>query len=465
MSELWRLPGYEISELVRSKQISAVEVTKAHLDRLKEVNPKLNAVVQEMPDEAIEDAKEIDRKIEIGKDPGILCGVPLTIKVLADQKGFATTNGLKIQKDLIATTDSPIVSNVKKAGAVVIGRTNTPAFSLRWFTNNDLHGQTLNPHDKNITPGGSSGGASSAVASGICPIAHGTDIGGSIRYPAYACGLHGLRPTFGRIPAFNASGGERHIGGQIMAVGGPISRTMKDIQVSFEAMAASDNRDPWYVPVPFEGPKFDKRVAFSINPDGMPVCDEVVKAIKDSAKILSNNGWQVEEVECPPMQDAADVNAKLWMAETRYAAKGMIDKEDEADSKFVFEQMTKRSPEIDKGGLLDTLQKRATLLREWQLFLSKYPVFITPVSGQLPFSQQLDVKSENDFENIMKAQLTQLAVPALGLPALSVFTGFSGTAPVGVQLIGARFREDILIAAGTDIESSGEQPKCVDPNW
>ena len=465
MSELWRLPGYEISELVRSKQISAVEVTKAHLDRLKEVNPKLNAVVQEMPDKAIEDAKEIDKKIEIGKDPGILCGVPLTIKVLADQKGFATTNGLKIQKDLIATTDSPIVSNVKKAGAVVIGRTNTPAFSLRWFTNNDLHGQTLNPHDKNITPGGSSGGASSAVASGICPIAHGTDIGGSIRYPAYACGLHGLRPTFGRIPAFNASGGERHIGGQIMAVGGPISRTMKDIQVSFEAMAASDNRDPWYVPVPFAGPKFDKRVAFSTNPDGMPVCDEVVKAIKDSAKILSNNGWQVEEVECPPMQDAADVNAKLWMAETRYAAKGMIDKEDEADSKFVFEQMTKRSPEIDKGGLLDALQKRATLLREWQLFLSKYPVLITPVSGELPFPQQLDVKSENDFENIMKAQLTQLAVPALGLPALSVFMGFSGTTPVGVQLIGARFREDILIAAGTDIESSGEQPKCVDPNW
>jgi len=465
MSELWKLPGYEISKLVRSKQISAVEVTKAHLDRLNEVNPKLNAVVQEMPEEAIEGAKEIDRKIEIGEDPGILCGVPLTIKVLADQKGFATTNGLKIQKDLIATIDSPIVSNVKKAGGVVIGRTNTPAFSLRWFTSNDVHGQTLNPHDKNITPGGSSGGASSAVASGICPIAHGTDIGGSIRYPAYACGLHGLRPTFGRIPAFNASGGERHIGGQIMAVGGPISRTMKDIQVSFEAMAASDNRDPWYVPVPFAGPKFDKRVAFSTNPDGMPVCDEVVKAIKDSAKILSNNGWQVEEVECPPMQEAADINAKLWMAETRYAAKGMIDKEDEADSKFVFEQMTKRSPEIDKGGLLDALQMRATLLREWQLFLSKYPVLITPVSGELPFPQQLDVKSENDFENIMKAQLTQLAVPALGLPALSVFTGFSGTAPVGVQLIGARFREDILIAAGTDIESSGEQPKCVDPNW
>ena len=465
MSELWKLPGYEISELVRSKQISAVEVTKAHLERLKEVNPKLNAVVQEMPEEAIEDAKEIDKKIQIGEDPGILCGVPLTIKVLADQKGFATTNGLKIQKDLIAKTDSPIVSNVKKAGAVIVGRTNTPAFSLRWFTNNDIHGQTLNPHDKNLTPGGSSGGASSAVASGICPIAHGTDIGGSIRYPAYACGLHGLRPTFGRIPAFNASGGERHIGGQIMAVGGPIARKIKDIRVSFEAMAKSDNRDPWHVPVPFAGPEFEKRVAFTINPDGMPVCEDVAKAIKESAKILSNSGWHVEEVECPPMQDAADINAKLWMAETRYAAKGMIEKEDEPDSKFVFQQMTKRSPEIDKGGLLDALQKRATLIREWQLFLSKYPVLITPVSGELPFTQQLDVKSESDFENIMKAQLTQLAIPALGLPALSVFTGFSRTTPVGVQLIGGRFREDILIAAGKDIERSGITPECIDPNW
>ena len=167
MSELWKLPGYEISELVKSKQISAVEITKAHLDRLYEVNPKLNAVVQEMSDEAISDAKEIDNKIKSGKNPGVLCGVPITIKVVADQKGHATTNGLKLHKDLIAQTDSPIVSNVKKAGGIIIGRTNTPAFSLRWFTNNDLHGQTLNPHDKSITPGGSSGGASSAVASGI----------------------------------------------------------------------------------------------------------------------------------------------------------------------------------------------------------------------------------------------------------------------------------------------------------
>jgi amidase len=240
---------------------------------------------------------------------------------------------------------------------------------------------------------------------------------------------------------------------------------MKDIEISFEAMAASDSRDPWYVPAPINGPNFEKRVAFSTHPDGMPVCEEVVTAIRDSADRLAKLGWKVEEVECPPMKDVADINAQLWMAEMRHWAKEAIEKEAEPNSKFVFEQMTKRSPEIGIGGMLEALQKRATFLREWQLFLTKYPVLITPVSGQLPFPQQLDVKSENDFENVMKAQLTQLAVPALGLPALSVFTGFSGTTPLGVQLIGARFREDILIAAGTDIEKSGPSPLCVDPSW
>jgi len=465
MTQLWRLDGHELSNLIKLKKVSAVEVVEAHLGRLAEVNSKLNAVVQEMPEEAIAEAKKIDKKINAGENPGVLCGVPITIKVVADQKGHATTNGLKLHKDLVAQTDSPIVSNVRKAGGIIIGRTNTPAFSLRWFTNNDLHGQTLNPHNNLITPGGSSGGASSAVASGMCPIAHGTDIGGSIRYPAYACGLHGLRPTLGRIPAYNASWPERHIGAQLMAVGGPLARSMKDIEISFEAMSASDSRDPWYVPAPISGPTFEKRVAFCTNPDDMPVCEEVEKEIRNSADKLAQCGWEVEEVDCPPMKDVADINAKLWMAETRYAASALIEKEGEPNSKFVFEQMTKRSPEIDIGGLLEALQKRSTFLREWQLFLSKYPVLITPVSGQLPFPQQLDVKSEDDFENIMKAQLTQLAIPALGIPALSVFTGFAGMTPVGVQLISGRYREDIIIAAGMDLEKSGISPLCVDPSW
>ncbi len=129
-----------------------------------------------------------------------VCRLPLKVNV--DQKGFATTNGVKLQRDLIAAVDSPVVANLRKAGAILLGRTNCPAFSFRWFTTNLLHGDTKNPRDPGITPGGSSGGAGAAVAAGIGHIAHGTDIAGSIRYPAYACGVHGLRPTLGRIPAF-----------------------------------------------------------------------------------------------------------------------------------------------------------------------------------------------------------------------------------------------------------------------
>ena len=463
MSQLWQLSASEIADAVRSKKLSAVEVTKSHLDRLHTVNSVLNAVVQEFPDEALAAAQAVDNKIANGEDPGPLCGVPVTIKVNVDQKGLATTNGLKLQKDLIATADSPVVSNIRKAGGVIIGRTNTPAFSLRWFTKNDLHGQTLNPRDKNITPGGSSGGASAAVASGICAIGHGTDIGGSIRYPAYACGLHGLRPTLGRVPAYNSSGAERHIGAQIMAVSGPIARTIADIEISLRAMAAEDPRDPWWVPAPLNSGDFPKRAALTVAPEGMPVADEVKAAVIDAANRLEAEGWVVEEVPCPPMRLAADINAKLWMAEMRYAAEDMVASEAEADSMFVFQQMTNRSSALDIEGLLDALQVRATLVREWQLFMQKYPVLICPVSGQLPFAQQQDVSSEEAFEAIMESQLPQLALPTLGLPGLTVSTSLVGKTPVGVQLIGGRYREDVLLAAGAAIERGGTPISPLDP--
>ncbi|PJE33776.1 amidase, partial [Pseudooceanicola lipolyticus] len=205
MQNIWRLSASEIAAQVRDGAVSAVEVTQAHLDRLAAVNPTLNAVVQEFPDEALAAARAVDETRSRGDDPGPLAGVPVTIKVNVDQAGHATTNGLRIQKDLIAQQDSPVVANLRRAGAVVVGRTNTPAFSLRWFTRNQLHGQTLNPRNPALTPGGSSGGAGAAVAAGICAIGHGTDIAGSIRYPAYACGIHGLRPTLGRVAAWNAS--------------------------------------------------------------------------------------------------------------------------------------------------------------------------------------------------------------------------------------------------------------------
>ena len=463
MSDIWKLSATEIVTKVRSKEISATEVAKSHLSRIDAVNPSLNAIVQQMPDEALAAAAAVDAKLAAGEDAGPMAGVPVTIKVNIDQKGHATTNGLKLLKDLIASEDSPIVSNMRKAGAVIVGRTNTPAFSLRWFTKNDLHGQTLNPHGAGITPGGSSGGASSSVASGMAPVGHGTDIGGSIRYPAYASGLHGLRPTLGRLPAYNPSGADRHIGGQMMAVGGPLTRTMDDLDLSFRAMAAEDLRDPWWTPAPIDQGPFVRNVALCVRPDGMDVHPEIETALRNAANILAAAGWEVDEVDTPPLQPSADINAQLWLAEMRLGVDKLVAKENEPDSKHVFEVMQALSPSVDQAGLLTALQSRVTQLRKWQLFLQKYSVLLCPVSGELPFDQQSDIESAERFKEIMRSQLTQVGIPALGLPGLAVATGNSSGKPMGVQLIARRFREDILIDAGKDIESAFDPIEPIDP--
>src|ERR1700753_2044155 len=252
MQDLWRLPAADLAALVKSKQVSAKEAATSALARLDAVNPKINAVIDHRPDDVLKQAAEVDAAIARGQDPGLLAGVPVTVKVNIDQKGFANTNGLKLQREMIATENSPVVDNFRKAGAVILGRTNSPAFAYRWFTSNLIHGDTKNPRDPSITPGGSSGGAGSSVAAGIGHIAHGTDIAGSIRYPAYGCGVHGLRPTVGRIPAFNASVPERTIAAQSSAVSGPLARTVGDLRLALAGMSGRDVRDTWRGPAALE---------------------------------------------------------------------------------------------------------------------------------------------------------------------------------------------------------------------
>lgn len=462
MTEIWTMTGSQIAAAVRARQLSAQEVTQAHLDRLAAVNPAINAVVQEFPAEALETARHVDAALARGDDPGPLAGVPVTIKVNVDQAGHATTNGLRLLKDHVASEDSPVVANLRKAGAVIMGRTNTPAFSLRWFTRNSLHGQTLNPRNRQITPGGSSGGAAAAVASGICAIAHGTDIAGSVRYPAYACGLHGLRPTPGRVPAWNPSAPDRFIGAQLMAVSGPIARSIADVELAFAAMSAPDARDPSYVPQP-RLTDVPRRAALTLAPDGMPVSDDVAAALHDAARRLRDAGWTVDEVACPPMRAAAAINACLWMAEMQFGAADTLAREADADAQFVFARMSEDAGVVGFKSLMETLQARAGLIRQWQLFMQDYPVLLCPVSGELPFDQQLDVQSEASFARVYEAQLTQRALPAIGMPGLAVATGEAGGRPVGVQLIGPRYREDVVLAAGRAIEAAGPAIGIADP--
>src|SRR3954449_6029485 len=316
MQDLWRLSAAEMAALIRSKKVSAKEAATAGLARLDAVNPKINAVVDHRPEDVLAQAAAVDAAIGRGEDAGPLGGVPVTVKVNIDQEGFATTNGLKLQRDAIAKSNNPVIDNLRKSGAVILGRTNCPAFSYRWFTTNLIHGDTRNPRDPGITPGGSSGGGGAEVAAGIGHIAHGTDIAGSIRYPAYACGVHGLRPTLGRIPAFNPGLPERSIGAQITAVSGPLARTIGDLRIALAAMSGRDFRDPWWVPAPLEGPTMPKRAALCLCPDGLETVAEVKAAAVDAGKRLERAGWTVDIIENPPpLQEAADWQTKLWLGD------------------------------------------------------------------------------------------------------------------------------------------------------
>ena len=467
MTDLWRLTGAETARRVKAGDVTARAVTEAVITRIEAVNPKINAVTTRMEEAALQAADAVDAAVAAGSDPGPLAGVPVTIKENIDQAGFATTNGLRMQKELIAEHDSPVVSNLKNAGAVIVGRTNMPAFGLRWFTRNALEGGTINPWNPRITPGGSSGGAAAATAAGIGAMGHGTDIGGSIRYPANVSALQGIRPTLGRLPTYNASGADRHIGGQLMAVSGPHCRTVEDLSISLQAMCAPDLRDPWHTPVPFDMGDYPKRAALCVRPERLATEAPVEVALRAAAARLADAGWEVVEIDgdaTPGFREPARLQAQLWLAEMRRGGGKAIEAENDPDTVYVYAEMQKLSPDPTLNDILDAMQARIGFLRRWQAFFADYPVLICPVSAELPFPDHLDTV---DFPRCIEAQLTQVGLPLMGLPGMSVFTGFAdgplGRVPVGAQLLAGRFREDILLAAAADVEARTEAPGIAEP--
>ena len=210
MSEpLWQKSAVETAAGIREKRFSCSDVMVSVVERIRALNPKLNAIVMDLTDQALAEAAAADRALKTSSEPGPLFGVPVTIKVNVDQEGQATTNGLPALANLIAPGDSPVVRNLRRAGAIIVGRTNTPEVSMRATTVNPLHGRTWNPWHPDASPGGSSGGAGVAAAAGFGPIHHGNDIGGSLRFPAFANGVATIKPTPGRVPAFNPSASRR----------------------------------------------------------------------------------------------------------------------------------------------------------------------------------------------------------------------------------------------------------------
>ncbi len=467
--ELWQYDATDLARMIRLGQVSAREATASCIARIDAVNPQLNAVVRRMDDEALATADAADEARRNGDALGPLHGVPVTIKINTDQIGHPTDHGVVAFKDAVATHDAPVVANLRQAGAIFIGRTNAPAFSMRIFSDNDLHGPTFNPRDKGISPGGSSGGAGAAVASGMGPIAHGNDIGGSVRIPAYCNGVVGLRVGLGRIPSFSlmAKDTPRPIGAQLMSTQGPHTRTVRDARLALSVMAMGDRRDTRWADAPLVGPAPTRPLRAAIAPviPGGFTHPAQADAVRRAGKHLEAAGYIVDEV-MPP--DVAEIT-RLWhiigSGDIFRAWGPNIEKFGDPGAITSFRLwMELAPPPNDPNAVLDAYAARDVHLFRWQEFFQTYAVVIMPTLCDLPPPRDLDLTLEGQ-RKVLDSLRVSLLTPLLGLPGLAVPVGNHGALRTGVQIIPARFREDLALDAGEIIEAAEGVVTPIDPMW
>ena len=453
-TELWQLSATDLAGRIARRETTARAATESVLSRIAEVNPKFNALASVTPDKALQAADAADAVQARGETLGPLHGVPVTIKVNIDVQGEATDEGVHAFKDNIANSDSPLVQSMREAGAVVVGRNNAPAFSLRWFTDNALHGRTLNPFEAGVTPGGSSGGAAAATALGMGAIAHGNDYGGSIRYPAWACGVVGLRTTVGRVPSYKASAPNRIISNQQMSVQGPLTRTVADARRALQVMSQGTPLDPQWVPAPLEfaDARQPTRVAVFRSWSHSPVDPTASAAVDQAARWLEAAGYTVEEAEPPHFAEVSAMQFHMVMNDMRRGGEPfMREHGDDALRKALSHYMA-INPVWDRDQCLEAMTRRFNIARDWAVFFERYPVLLMPNSWERQFPIDDDQQSPERTAQILLAQAPMLSTATLGLPGLSVPTGVVNGLPVGVQIVSTKFREDRMLAAGEVIE-------------
>ena len=470
-SDLWRRGAADLAAAIRSKEISSREAVQSCLARIEEVNPRINAIVDLMADEALQAADRADAAVKKGDKLGALHGVPVTLKINVDLAGRPTTNGVVAFKDKVPPEESPCVIQWRNAGAIFVGRTNVPAFSTRYFTDNALHGRTLNPWDPRRTPGGSSGGAAAAVATGMGALAHGNDRAGSVRYPSYACGVYGLRPSLGRIATFEPGVPETlAITTQLANTQGPLARSMRDLRLGTEAMMGPDARDPWWVPVPLktEIPK-PGRVALCTGVPEAKVDPAVAAAVRQAGKWLQDAGYEVEETAPPHLHEAGSLFFTLVVSENA------VSKDDRAGTTKAIEALgdeackrARRSAvasitALDYEGYVSALARRAAILRRWMVFFERYQFVLLPISWQRPWPIDEDQKGDAAMAALLQSMVPILAASTLGLPGLAVPVSLAEGVPVGVQLISRRYGEEMLFAAGEAIEARTPVKTPIDP--
>jgi amidase len=466
--DLWRWGAVELARAIRAREISSREAVESCLARVEAINPRINAIVDLMADEAL---KAADKADTAKNRDGLLHGVPVTLKINVDVAGRPTTNGVMAFKDKIPTEESPCVIQWRNAGAIFVGRTNVPAFSTRYFTDNALHGRTLNPWDPKRTPGGSSGGAAAAVATGMGAIAHGNDRAGSVRYPSYACGVYGLRPSLGRIATFEPGVPETlAIATQLANTQGPLARSVRDLRLGTVAMMGRDARDPWWVPVPLRDERPPKgRVAMCAGIPEADVDPAVAGAVKQAGKWLADAGYEVEEVAPPHLHEAGSLFFTMVVSENAVSTddragttKAIEALGDEACKRARRSTVASVKP-LDYEGYVAALARRAAILRRWMVFFERYQFVLMPVSWQRPFAADEDQKGDAPVAALLRAQVPILACSTLGLPGLACPATLADGVPVGVQLVGPRYGEELLFAAAEAIEARTPVKTPIEP--
>lgn len=455
MDEIITWSAVETAKRLAAGDVKVAEVTRAHLDRVGTCEPGLRAVVEPLEAAAMAQAEAMDAARPRDLPP--LWGLPVTIKINVDFEGLPNSNGLPGLNETPCERDAPVVKNIRAGGSVIIGRTSTPEFSLRFFTSNPIYGRTLNPWDASLTSGGSSGGASSAVASGMGVLGHGNDLGGSLRYPAYCCGLATLRPSMGRVPAFNPSApAERPMTTNMMSVQGMIGREVGDVQLAHEVLRQRSSDDPLWTAAPDSGRSRagrKLRVGWCVDAFGDgKVAPEVAKAVEAAVGAAKQAGMEVVEITPPMAPEAAQTWGELLNAETAVMMLDAIRKLGSDPVQGVIDGYAEIFGVPDMAGFMAAQARRMKILREWGRMFDTIDALILPVSGQPPFRADQDIEEPETLPEIMKAQRFLYIVNVLGLPGATVRTLDSRPVPLGVQVVGDRMDDLVCLDVAAAIE-------------
>jgi len=459
MRELTFLSAVSMAEKIRRKELSPVELVEAHLTRVEKLNPKLNAFVQVDTQGARQQARVAEAAVSSGQKLGPLHGVPLSIKSSIEVAGLRCESGTKLRAGTIAAQDAPLVARLRRAGAIILGVTNTPELLMAWETDNLLYGRTNSPWDHSRTPGGSSGGEAAAIAGGMSAGGVGSDGGGSIRVPAHFSGICGLKPTPGRIPAtghFPAPAGPF----ALLGVVGPMARTVDDLKVLFEVMQGPDDGDPSAAPVPLHWPGkggLTRNCIGYFEDDGRtPVTPETHAAVRTAAETLKLAGFQVE----PFRPQGLELARQLWWRLFGVAGGmvlGPLTQGREAELSPILREFfncVAAEPSHTGQSLLEAWIQRDAVRTRLFAQMRKYPVLLCPVAAIPAFrhgerSWQVEGKTVQYLDAWSYSEWFNL----LGAPAAVVPVGKSPEGlPIGVQIVARPWEEELVLSVAAALE-------------